>query len=77
MANKEIKLAIRIISVMLGISALFFQFINFILGTMVKSSLDVQCEWFYYLTEFIPHLFTLIIIVWFLIFQIRMMIVRK
>ena len=77
MVNKEIKFAIRIISVILGISALFFQFINFILGTMVKSSLDVQSEWSYYLTEFIPHLSTIIIIIWFLIFQIKMMVIRK
>lgn len=77
MVNKELKFAMRIISVILGISALFFQFINLLLGTMVKSSLDVQSEWFYYLTEFIPHLSTIIIIIWFLIFQIKMMIKRK
>lgn len=75
MVNKEINFGIRVIFIILGISAFFFQFINFILGTMVKSSIDAQSDWFYYITEFIPHLSTIAILLWFLISQIR--IIRK
>lgn len=77
MVNKEFKFAMRFIFVVLGVSALLFQLIEFILGTMVKSSMGAQSGWFYYLTEFVPHLSTIIILVWFLIYQIKRMIVRK
>ena len=56
---------------------LFFQLINFVFGTMVKNVSDMQDDYWYYGTELIPHLFTIIIIIWFVVFQIRKIINMK
>lgn len=38
---------------------------------MVKNVSDMQDDYWYYGTELIPHLFTIIIIIWFVVFQIK------
>ncbi len=71
MTTKTIKVSYRIIAILLGICSTGFQIENFVFGTMVKSSLNKQSEWSYYTNEFIPHLFTIVICVWFIIYQIK------
>lgn len=51
--------------------------LNFVFGTMVKNVSDMQDDYWYYGTELIPHLFTIIIIIWFVVFQIRKIINMK
>ena len=53
------------------------ELINFVFGTMVKNVSDMQDDYWYYGTELIPHLFTIIIIIWFVVFQIRKIINMK
>ena len=74
--NKLWKIIFRVVAVLLSLGALFFQLINFVFGTMVKNVSDMQDDYWYYGTELIPHLFT-IIIIWFVVFQIRKIINMK
>ena len=71
MDNNILKIIFRVVAVLLSLGALFFQLINFVFGTMVKN------DYWYYGTELIPHLFTIIIIIWFVVFQIRKIINMK
>ena len=71
MDNNILKIIFRVVAVLLSLGALFFQLINFVFGTMVKNVSDMQDDYWYYGTELIPHLFTIIIIIWFVVFQIR------
>ena len=73
MDNNILKIIFRVVAVLLSLGALFFQLINFVFGTMVKNVSDMQD----YGTELIPHLFTIIIIIWFVVFQIRKIINMK
>jgi len=66
---------LRIILILLGLSSLGFQLVNLIFGTMVKSSSNKQSEFSYYMSEVIPHLFTIIICIWFIMYQIKL--IRK
>ena len=65
MDNNILKIIFRVVAVLLSLGALFFQLINFVFGTMVKNVSDMQDDYWYYGTELIPHLFTIIIIIWF------------
>jgi hypothetical protein len=71
MENRNILIAFRILLIVLGIGAFFFQLPNLIFGTMVKSASYSHTECYFYLMELVPHLFTIIIIVWFVAYQIR------
>ena len=62
MDNNILKIIFRVVAVLLSLGALFFQLINFVFGTMVKNVSDMQDDYWYYGTELIPHLFTIIII---------------
>jgi hypothetical protein len=73
MLNKKSSI-LRILLVVLGIMAFFFQLPNLIFGTMVKSSSYAEPRWFFYLSELIPHLFTLVVIIWFIVYQIKQMV---
>lgn len=80
MDNNILKIIFRVVAVLLSLGALFFQLINFVFGTMVKNVSDMQDDYWYYGTELIPHLFTIIIIIiiiWFVVFQIRKIINMK
>ena len=77
MYNNILKIIFRVVAVLLSLGALFFQLINFVFGTMVKNVSDMQDDYWYYGTELIPHLFTIIIIIWFVVFQIRKIINMK
>ena len=77
MKNKTIIVVSKIMLIVLGIYALFFQLINFFLGTLVKSSLNRQSEWSFYINDFIPHLLTLIICLWFIIYQTKLLLRKK
>jgi len=72
MVNKTIKSFLRILLILLALNSLGFQLFNFVLGTMVRSSLDKKSDSIYYVSEFIPHLFTIIICVWFIVHQIKL-----
>ena len=61
MDNNILKIIFRVVAVLLSLGALFFQLINFVFGTMVKNVSDMQDDYWYYGTELIPHLFTIII----------------
>ena len=63
MDNNILKIIFRVVAVLLSLGALFFQLINFVFGTMVKNVSDMQDDYWYYGTELIPHLFTIIIII--------------
>ena len=76
MDNNILKIIFRVVAVLLSLGALFFQLINFVFGTMVKNVSDMQDDYWYYGTELIPNLFT-IIIIWFVVFQIRKIINMK
>lgn len=71
MDNKILKNILRIIVVILSLIAFFFQLVNLFLGTMVKNGSEMLNDYWYYGTELIPHVFTIIIIIWFIIFQVR------
>jgi len=75
MVNKTVKSFLRILLILLGLSSLWFQLVNLFFGTMVKSSLNKQSELTYYMSEFIPHIFTIIICIWFIVHQIKL--IRK
>lgn len=77
MVSKECKFAFRIIGIILAINSIFFQVPKLIFGTMVKSEEDIVCEGWYYIAELIPHIFTIVILFWFIIYQIKRMINRK
>lgn len=77
MDNNILKIIFRVVAVLLSLGALFFQLINFVFGTMVKNVSDMQDDYWYYGTELIPHLFTIFIIIWFVVFQIRKIINMK
>lgn len=70
-AIKLLRLCTRVIMILLGLSALVFQLVNLVFGTLSKSSLNKSSELQYYMEEFIPHMFTIIICIWFIIYQIN------
>lgn len=74
MVTKIIKVLYRVIVILLSLSSIGFQLTNLVFGTMVKSSLNKQSELSYYTTELIPHLFTIVICFWFIIYQIKRLI---
>ena len=73
MVIKKIKSFLRIVLILLGLGSFGFQLVNLVFGTMVKSSSDRMNEWSYYLFEFIPHLFTILICIWFVIYQMKLL----
>ncbi len=75
MVNKKYETLFRVIIILLGLCALVFQLVNFVFGTLVKSSLSRHHYLDYYMGEFIPHMFTIIICIWFIIYQINL--IRK
>lgn len=77
MDNKVLKIIFRIVAVLLSLGAIFFQLTNLVFGTMVKNVSDVQNNYWYYGTELIPHLFTIFVVIWFALFQIKKIIDRK
>lgn len=77
MNSKEFIFFLRIIGIILALSSIFFQLPNLIFGTMVKSVEDVQCEWWWYMGELIPHVFTIVVLLWFIIFQVKKMLHRR
>lgn len=77
MDNKILKNIVRVIAVILSLGAFFFQLVNLVLGTMVKNGSDLQNDYWYYGAELIPHLFTIFIIIWFVVFQIKKIINMK
>lgn len=77
MYNKILRIILRVIAVILSLGAFFFQLANLFFGTMAKNGSDLQNDYWYYGEELIPHLFTIFIIVWFAVFQIRKIINMK
>ena len=62
---------IKVVLTILGFMALLFQIVNFIFGTLVKSSADRQSEFSFYINDFIPHSFSIFICIWYIIFQVK------
>jgi hypothetical protein len=74
MFNKAIVFFLRILLILMGLNTLGFQVFALVFGTMIKSSIPSNQgfnEWNYYIWEFIPHIFTIFICIWFIVFQIR------
>lgn len=72
--KKNIKIAFRLILIILGVFALGFQTFYFIFSSLNRTSNDVRSRIF---TDTVPHFFTLIICVWFIVFQIKALINKK
>ncbi len=72
MENNKLKFPLRMVLIVLGLSALGFQLVNFIFGTLVKRSLDRQSELEYYIGQIVPHLATIMICIWFVVHLIKL-----
>jgi hypothetical protein len=68
MKNKIITIVIRLILIVLGISSLVFQTFHFVFSSLSRNSNDVRSRLF---SDTIPHFFTLVICIWFIISQIK------
>ena len=74
MKYNVLRIVSKVILIILGVSSLIFQLFYFIFSTLNRSSNDVRSR---ILSDSIPHFFTLIICVWFIIYQIRAVIQIK
>ena len=68
----ETKTLFRILLIILGFYALGFQFVNFIFGTTVCKCSNDYILFFCYKIESIFHLFSILIYIWFIVYQIIM-----
>ena len=68
--KKIVKIIIHLILIILGLNAVVFQFFNFIFGTANKSIYSEPKNCF---EDVIPHLFTIIICIWFIVYQIKLL----
>lgn len=72
--KKVIRIIFHLILIILGLNAIVFQFVNFIFGTANKSISATPNNYF---EDVIPHLFTIVICLWFIVYQIKSLIVRR
>ena len=68
----ETKTLFRILLIILGFYALGFQCVNFIFGTTVCKCSNDYILFFCYKIESIFHLFSILIYIWFIVYQIIM-----
>ena len=61
-------IVLRFILIILGAFSLYFQLVYFLFSTFNRSSNDPKS---YFWSNDMPHFFTMIIILWFLIYQVQ------
>jgi hypothetical protein len=71
--KKIIKIVFHLILIILGLNAIVFQSVNFIFGTANKSISSTPNNYF---EDVIPHLFTIVICIWFIVCQIKSLITK-